>query len=715
MSGSAAVVSMITPGSGLVAETIFNGSPINFGPDDYFKLFSFREIQISPDGESIVFAIQGPPSETLEASPEIWLAPSSGGTPGRRLALPAGCRDFKWVTSGRIAFIGDVSGRDQVGLFDTAHGSIRWITDASDPVRAFSMAHDGATLAYATAPPVDLKSTVYAELRSGDEGVLFDTDALGLDALLWPTREAQLTPRRSTLWVRRLSDKATPVPVPGDPGAFYWSDDGTLLSVTFVSDDIPAAGFRTARTSLGLALDQGQRFELLFHGTAPRSGEAGVLYSGGEWVEGSRQLLVRRARETDPWVSRHFIEWKIVDPLHSATWSNQPWTAAETYDDWNARPHVPVSTGGVLSEDTVAAHSSLYSWTTEGTHAVPLGITVEGSKSNFSFSRGQRAVAFVKENLSEPPEIYVNKLGHAKRITNKNRIELSKIAFKPREIEWKSSDGTNVHGWLMEPSVRSSHPIPLITYIHGGPFFAFNDAFAPHFQWPHPLEALASNGIAIFIPNYRGTASFGRSFQTPKAIEKEPIEDILAGLSFLLDSGYADSRQLGIAGHSHGTWLGAMVMTKFNKFRASALAEGIGDKFVAYQLSSTQVTSEVQDIVNAVNPYESPGRLIDLSPDLKFDEINTANLFEAGAFFSVPYMIGLSKASKKANLPTEFVVYPRTGHTITDPRLRRESCHRIFDWFRFWLLDVKDPDPAKATRYRRWESMKGKARLNGDL
>jgi len=28
------------------------------------------------------------------------------------------------------------------------------------------------------------------------------------------------------------------------------------------------------------------------------------------------------------------------------------------------------------------------------------------------------------------------------------------------------------------------------------------------------------------------------------------------------------------------------------------------------------------------------------------------------------------------------------------------------DWFRFWLKDEEDPDPAKADQYRRWRDLR---------
>ena len=81
-------------------------------------------------------------------------------------------------------------------------------------------------------------------------------------------------------------------------------------------------------------------------------------------------------------------------------------------------------------------------------------------------------------------------------------------------------------------------------------------------------------------------------------------------------------------------------------------------------------------------------------------------LFEAGVDGVMMHMVGMPKAARHFGVPSDFFVYPGTGHTLTRPSLQLESAERILDWFLYWLCAVEDPDPAKSAQYNRWREMR---------
>ena len=121
----------------------------------------------------------------------------------------------------------------------------------------------------------------------------------------------------------------------------------------------------------------------------------------------------------------------------------------------------------------------------------------------FSFSADLRQAVFVNQSLSRPPEIYLwrDRQGEARRITTLNTGIADRQLPKYRELHWAGKDGVRISGWLLEPPATSgTAPWPLLTFVHGGPGFAFVNEFAPYFQvWPYPLEVLAGSGIAVFV------------------------------------------------------------------------------------------------------------------------------------------------------------------------------------------------------------------------
>jgi dipeptidyl aminopeptidase/acylaminoacyl peptidase len=56
----------------------------------------------------------------------------------------------------------------------------------------------------------------------------------------------------------------------------------------------------------------------------------------------------------------------------------------------------------------------------------------------------------------------------------------------------------------------------------------------------------------------------------------------------------------------------------------------------------------------------------------------------------------------------ELHVFPLAPHIKVEPRQKLAVYQRNLDWFRFWLKDEIDPDPAKADQYARWRLLGSK-------
>ncbi len=276
--------------------------------------------------------------------------------------------------------------------------------------------------------------------------------------------------------------------------------------------------------------------------------------------------------------------------------------------------------------------------------------------------------AFVNESLTRPPEIYLRRGGgRAIRLTHLNDHVASLIHYSARALSWRSPDGTVLGGWLLEPdSSRGRRPWPLITHVHGGPNEPMTDSFAPYFPtWPYPLEALAEKGFAVFIPNYRGTHSYGRSIAEVPRSDVESVDDVVSGVKSLVDAGIADRARLGIAGHSHGGWLGPMAMVRDKHlFAAGTFAEGISSRLTIYDLSSGAFDREmVEPLSGGLSAYDSPARYLLDSPNMHFDGVVTPSLFEAGAQSMAIAMTGFPKAARHVGMPTEYIVLsPHASH-----------------------------------------------------
>jgi dipeptidyl aminopeptidase/acylaminoacyl peptidase len=681
-----------------------------FTVDDYFRLQRVVELSLSADGDWLAYVTQVQSLDENRPVRNVFVSSlAAGATPKRIEKLTTGS-EFSWIpASRRLAYLGDSGGTPQVFSYDIDNGAIEQLTSAKDPIEQFRFSPDGKTIAYNTKAFID-GGWLYNRFRKDTAGINLDTDTTSSHDFLNPSW-SKYFPGPGLLWLKSGSSEASRANVPGDVQDFFWSGDANSLSIDYVPDDSPKALLRGQRTGIGILDIASGRFRELAKSSPPGNGQPGKTFNGGEWVRNERKIVVLRVTETDPWTSFSFPEWSIAEADRPLVEGDLRWHPAETYA--LEKRLYPLSDQEVLAENTIQGHHTLFDWTAKSCDPAAIVRGLEGSNSLATFSADLRKVAFVNESLMRPPEIFVkqNESESARKVTSLNAAIAEKSLAAAKDVTWTSKDGTLVHGWLIVPASTSHKgPWPLVTMVHGGPGFAIADMFEPYFYtwggvWPYPFEALAANGIAVFYPNYRGTQTYGKAFASPSRIDGEPADDIIAGVQYLVDTGVADSKRLGIAGQSHGAWLGPLVTTRAKVFRASSFAEGSPNYVTVYELMPGELNREVHDVENGGSLYDSPERYVELSPDLHFAGVQSANLYESGSESQAIFMLGFGKVSRRYGLPTEMIVYPQTGHNLHIPRMQKESAERNLDWFRFWLKDEVDPDPAKAAQYDRWKKM----------
>lgn len=686
-----------------------------FDVEDYARLRRFEDLHLSPDGGFVVFATRRFLKESSEENREVFVLATAKGAKATQLGLPPSARAIRWAgDSQTLAFLADDHDVARVYLYNWRTRALSRISDNADPVVAFELSSSGKHLAYVTRPKFDEPASLYARIRRNGPGILVDPDTVSLFHVIDPHMAERVRAPEGTLWVAELGKASRRVDMPGDPATtpeIHWADDDSMISVVYVADDVPESSTRPFRTSLGVvAVETGK-----FHDIAVAFGAAltsfGPNFKGGDWLPRQHRLVVRRTTNQDPWISWDYPEWAVATSDALRDQPNLRWHAVESR--WDVKIHL-VTAHLMLVENTLGAVSSLYEWSDVGVRRSDMVSGVDGASSEFSIAQHGKAAVFVNESMVRPPEIYFYRKGARgdgiRRLTSVNQEIAAKITATVSEVSWKSTDGTAVEGWLLEPSATRSKPRPVVTFLHGGPGSPITNRFAPYWNiWPYPFDVYTSAGIGVFFPNYRGSATFGLRFQNPRQLDAEPIDDVITGVEFLIDSGIADKSRLGLSGHSHGAWLGPMVLTKFPIFRACSFAEGWGNAVEVYELLPGKHLREIFDPVWGGSLYKTPdvpARYLEMSPDLHFGKVTSANLFESGSEAGVLAMLGYGKASMAMGLPTESIVYPLTGHNPTKPEVQRDSAQRNADWFKFWLQDKEREDAGAVAQYERWRAAK---------
>src|SRR5262245_8744427 len=148
--------------------------------DDLMKVRSILDTRISPDGQSVAYAVSTPSLERNAHEAAIYVVPARGGTP-RRIAegtkvfgmnLPA--PRLRWSPDGAsVSFIGFAGEKPQVFAASPAGGEARAITSAPEGAFGYEWSPDGRSLAYITRDPASEEE----QRRRKDKSFVIHVDA----------------------------------------------------------------------------------------------------------------------------------------------------------------------------------------------------------------------------------------------------------------------------------------------------------------------------------------------------------------------------------------------------------------------------------------------------------------------------------------------------------------------------------------------------------
>jgi dipeptidyl aminopeptidase/acylaminoacyl peptidase len=119
---------------------------------------------------------------------------------------------------------------------------------------------------------------------------------------------------------------------------------------------------------------------------------------------------------------------------------------------------------------------------------------------------------------------------------------------RPMETtSYPSLDGLTIPAYLTKPA-DGGGPKPMVVVIHGGPIAR------DHWGFNEEVQALAAAGYVVFQPQFRGSAGFGRKFETAgyRQWGLKMQDDITAGVQEMIRRGIADPERICIYGASYG-------------------------------------------------------------------------------------------------------------------------------------------------------------------
>jgi dipeptidyl aminopeptidase/acylaminoacyl peptidase len=240
-----------------------------------------------------------------------------------------------------------------------------------------------------------------------------------------------------------------------------------------------------------------------------------------------------------------------------------------------------------------------------------------------------------------------------------------------RAVSFPARDGLTLNGYLTLPVGVKPSGLPLVLFVHGGPWARDNWGYNPYAQW------LSNRGYAVLQVNFRGSTGYGKKFLNAgnKQWGKAMHTDLLDAVDWTVKQGWVDAKKVAIMGGSYGGYsaLAGVTFTP-DVFKCSVDIVGPSNLFTLLQ---------------SIPPYWAPmiSQFHQRMGDPKTDE---ALLRAASPLFSadkikVPLLIGqgandprvkqaeseqIVAAIEKNGGGVTYVLYPDEGHGFARPENR---------------------------------------------
>jgi dipeptidyl aminopeptidase/acylaminoacyl peptidase len=263
--------------------------------------------------------------------------------------------------------------------------------------------------------------------------------------------------------------------------------------------------------------------------------------------------------------------------------------------------------------------------------------------------------------------------------TNQEALDNLPLA-KMNPVVIESRDGLNLVNYYTLPvgsdsdgDGRPDDPLPMVLWVHGGPWSRDQWGYHPVHQW------LANRGYAVLSVNYRSSIGFGKAFINAgnKEWAGKIHDDLIDSVQWAIKEKIADPDRVAIGGGSYGGYSTLVGLT----FTPETFACG-----VAFAAPSNLVT-----LLEAIPPYWEPeielfatrvgdirteeGRefLTERSPLTFMDRIQRPLLIAHGANDVRVHQVEAEQVvnlMQKNGIPVTYLLYSDEGYGLDRPENR---------------------------------------------
>jgi prolyl oligopeptidase PreP (S9A serine peptidase family) len=315
-----------------------------------------------------------------------------------------------------------------------------------------------------------------------------------------------------------------------------------------------------------------------------------------------------------------------------------------------------------------------------GDKTIPLNGVIEVLKLS---SNGNR-IGIMMDMPTSPTNIYLIDLdkneeyGNCTSVTNSLYGNLSNDALiTPQLVRYRSFDGLEIPAFVYVPykntffdksNEKDKSKCGAILSIHGGP----TAQERPYYDYSGLYQYLASNGLTVIAPNFRGSTGYGKSFE--KKIYHDwggnELKDLEYAIKWLVSQDWIDPKRIGVFGASFGGFAALSCITRLPQYEIRSAVDIVGPSNLVTFVKTVPEHWRSLTIELVGDPDNEQAFLKERSPITFVDDINpsTSLLVIQGA--NDPRVVKgesdqIVETLKEKGMDIEYLIFEDEGHGFT--------------------------------------------------